>query len=446
MDYKRYPAVFRPVSGAQISPLGINTEFAAAFVLRGEFESASLVRLDSSTGELVPVDRAEIDLRRVRYRLQRVAHNVLGYRHRVGFCHRGLGHDSIGAQIRGKDGRHSLGGLAVCGNAWVCPVCASRIARRRSDEVRELIKKVKKSRYIVEMITLTVPHGLGDSAKFLSDSVAAAWRNLTAHRKWKSKGGVRSLPGIKHKVNLLGYVRALEVTHGRNGWHPHLHIIVISEHGMMRQRTNLWELWSSVCVSLGLGEPSLERGVDIQDGTKAGEYLCKFSYDGELLQTQQGQAIRWDAADELTLANKKSGRNGSRKPHQILADAEFNHRDILLFQEFAEAFKGKSQLQWSPNLKQWAGIGELTDEEISEKETDTDLVFVIPADYWKVIIKTSAKADRRSLIVRLSETGGLSALAEYLSPVLGYSTDMIHKRITRLTYQALHPDEEVPFL
>ena len=421
--------------------LGIHTKFAAKFDVQGEFGDGISCRLDRETGALVPLDRTEVDLRRVRYQLQRVAHNVLGFKHRIGFCHRGLGHDSIGAHIRNSGGRYSYGGLAVCANAWVCPVCATRIAHRRADEVRQLILEAQKQKFVVEMVTLTVPHGLGDSAKFLADSVTAAWRAFVNHGSWKRPGGPRSFPGIRRRASVKGYVRALEVTHGSNGWHPHLHIIFISEHGLMQHRCRIWELWANVCVSLGLGQPSLERGVDIQDGEKAGEYLCKFSDDGELLQTRQGQGIKWDAADELTLANKKSGRNGSRKPHQILADAQFNHKDILLFREFADAFKGKSQLQWTPGLKKWAGVGEFTDEEIAEAESETDLVFVIPVAYWLKIIKSSASGDRRSTVLRLCENGGMNALARYLVPIVGDRYEKIQTQITFLTYHVMHPDQ-----
>lgn len=440
MNYTPETASFRPVLHLPILPLGINTEFAAAFNVKSEFGASVPCRLDGETGALVPIERSEIDLRRVRYRLQRVAHNVLGHKHRIGFCHRGLGHKSSGAQIRKSGNRHSLGGLAVCGNAWVCPVCATRIARRRAEEVRKLILSAQASGQVVEMVTLTVPHGLGDSAKYLVDSVASAWRTVTGHRGWNAKGGPRSLPGIKHRAGLVGYVRALEVTHGSNGWHPHLHIIMVSEHGMMRHRVRLWELWANACTCLGLGEPSLQRGVDIQDGEKAGEYLCKFSDDGELLQTRQGEQIRWDAADELTLANKKSGRNGSRKPHQILADAEYNHRDVLLFREFAQAFKAKSQLQWSPGLKAWAQVEEQTDEEIAEAESDTELVFVIPGFFWKALIKSSAAGDRRSTLIRLSETGGLDAVARFIAPLVDLPFDKVQDRIIALTYESLHSD------
>ena len=434
-------ANYRPIPKPANLPLGINTEFAAGFEVKSEFGASVPCRLDGETGALVPIDRSELDLRRLRYRLQRVAHNVLGYKHRIGFCHRGLGHESNGVHIRKSGERHSLGGLAVCGNVWVCPVCASRIARRRADEVRKLIISAKSSGQIVEMVTLTIPHGLGDSAKYLADSVASAWRSVTCHRGWNAKGGPRSLPGIKNRAGLVGYVRALEVTHGSNGWHPHLHVIMISENGMMKHRVRLWELWASACTALGLGEPSLQRGVDIQDGEKAGEYLCKFSDDGELLQTKQGDSLRWDAADELTLANKKSGRNGARKPHQILADAEFNHKDVLLFREFAEAFKGKSQLQWTRGLKAWAQVEEHTDEEIAEAQSDTELVFMIPYFFWKSVIKSSAARDRRSTLVRLSETGGLDAVVRFLVPLVNMPFEKIQDRITALTYEELHKSE-----
>lgn len=436
MDY----SVSSAASANSDLALGINTEFAAAFSFTGEFGSSVPCRVDRSTGELVPLERSEIDLRSVRYRLQRVAHRVLGRSHRVGYCHRHLGHNSLGAHIRQNGKRHSLGGLAVCGNAWVCPVCASRIARRRADEVRTLIKKAQSEKLFVELVTLTVPHGIGDSAEFLVNSVASAWRSLTAHRLWKAKGGVRSLPGIRNRAGVRGFVRALEVTHGSNGWHPHLHIIFVSEHGLMQHRVRIWELWASVTSSLGLGTPSLERGIDIQDGEQAGEYLCKFSDDGELLTTRQGAELRWDAADELTLSNRKSGRNGSRKPHQILADAEFSQSDADLFREFVAAFKGKSQLQWSRGLKAWAGVGELSDEEIAETESDTDLVFVIPPELWVYVLKTSGLSDRRSLVIRLSETGGLDAVARYLADLSGLSFERVQDMIVSLTFRVLHPE------
>jgi hypothetical protein len=440
MNYSSNFAQFVASSDAPKFPLGINTEFAANFEVKGEFGDPVACRLNHKTGALVPVDRSELDLRRVRYRLQRVAHNVLGYKHRIGYCHRHLGHDSVGAHVRNVGGRHSLGGLAVCGGAWVCPVCATRIARRRAGEVRELILKAQSDGLVVEMVTLTVPHGLGDSAKFLSDSVAAAWRSITCNGAWKRPGGPRSLPGIKKRAGVHGYVRALEVTHGSNGWHPHLHIIFISDHGLMVHRCRIWELWANACVSLGLGQPSLDRGIDIQDGEKAGEYLCKFSDDGELLQTRQGQGIKWDAADELTLANKKSGRNGSRKPHQILADAEYDYKAVLLFREFAAAFKGKSQLQWTRGLKDYAGVAEKTDEELAETESQTDLVMVIPPAYWAQLIKTSAAGDRRSTLIRLSETGSLEAVALYLVPIVHQEYQKILDSICALTYYVMHPE------
>jgi hypothetical protein len=66
---------------------------------------------------------------------------------------------------------------------------------------------------------------------------------------------------LRDRFGLVGYVRATEVTHGRSGWHPHLHVLLMTDrvltldelrelHQFVRER------WIRRVVALGSGLPT----------------------------------------------------------------------------------------------------------------------------------------------------------------------------------------------
>ncbi|WP_442604595.1 hypothetical protein, partial [Neptunomonas phycophila] len=80
-----------------------------------------------------------------------------------------------------------------------------------------------------------------------------------------------------------------------NGWHPHFHILIFSKSPLpstnfkgkkrsvvLHEQSDEWiwilERWKSICVRVGLSSPN-EFGLDIQDGSQAGEYISKFGGD-----------------------------------------------------------------------------------------------------------------------------------------------------------------------
>lgn len=65
------------------------------------------------------------------------------------------------------------------------------------------------------MVTLTMPHHAGDELRELLDRLLAAWRRVRATRT------VREI--LARRVGAS--VRALEITIGDNGWHPHIHLL-----------------------------------------------------------------------------------------------------------------------------------------------------------------------------------------------------------------------------
>jgi hypothetical protein len=119
-------------------------------------------------------------------------------------------------------------GLLRCGSVWECPVCASQIRAERAAELELAVDTWGPS--CVAMLSLTVRHGLGDDLRAVRAGVANSFRRVINGEPWKR---FCSRFGLKHSV------RALEVTHGAaHGWHPHLHVLLVSRHRPGRSRTS----------------------------------------------------------------------------------------------------------------------------------------------------------------------------------------------------------------
>ena len=55
--------------------------------------------------------------------------------------------------------------------------------------------------------------------------------------------------------------------------------------------------------------------------------------------------------------------------------------------------KGKSQLYWSPGLKDAVGVNEASDEELAEESRDAaDLLGMLTLDDWKLVRAASMRA------------------------------------------------------
>jgi len=72
----------------------------------------------------------------------------------------------------------------------------------------------------VLMLSLTVRHGLGDDLRMVRAGISKAFRGVINGTPWKR---------FKAKFGFQHQVRALEITHGRHGWHPHIHALVFLE-------------------------------------------------------------------------------------------------------------------------------------------------------------------------------------------------------------------------
>lgn len=426
----QYSALSPESSTSAKNRLGISTEFAAP----AKIKDLRYVALQS-------FDQKARSARFERFNLQQTAQVVTGQiaqalnepgarpviSDRVTYCFtRPEGSAIIKKYTRdddkGRHGRSLFSGLHVCGNAWLCPVCSQLISEFRADEARKAIAWAQKHDYTVELHTLTVRHGVDDSMLSLVQGMANAWRWMTSHKTFKN---------IRDRVGYVGSIRALEVTHGANGWHPHYHIMFFSRSGFALDRISLSELWAQAVVKAGLPEPSIERGYDVRDGSEAGTYLSKFGDDSKLdgqpeqILTSRGEVVTWDAVDELSKWHSKKGRGEqSLTPFDFLRKLRFAHitgetADVpfykALWREYALATRGRSRLQWSRGLKSLVGVDAIDDSEVVDHlaSNAVEVLSVIPEEYWPYVY-TRGEHDHRSKMLDLAETDGWGSVALFL--------------------------------
>lgn len=174
------------------------------------------------------------------------------------------------------------------------------------------------------MATFTVRHAWSHELAATHSGLMRAWRRFQQGREWAS---FRS----RYTVEL---VRSVEVTHGPNGWHPHLHCLVLTREPLPVDADDtrvkgsaawMFERWAD-CVDIELGPehaPSPEHGTDLRDAHKA-DYLSKL------------------CLEVTDAAAAKQGRKGHRTPWQILQDAQSGDvESARLWQVFAAAMVGR---------------------------------------------------------------------------------------------------------
>lgn len=338
---------------------------------QGEAQRASLIPMRSYEPPQVST-RAEH--RRERYRRRAVAQrrDVRAARAAAGldpygtdgwakpsrraFCGRARSIGSVAVKVRhDEDGSHAhFSGVQHCGSVWACPVCAPIIRRERAEEITEGARRHIATGGGIAMVTFTIRHsrvdGLRDSMRVLADAYSDMSRSR-AFRDWKDERG------------MVGYITATEITYGMNGWHPHRHVLMlfdrpVSHEQEMALQGELFAMWSHAVERAG-GETVSREAFDVRAVTRGEEQVA--SYVTKTIKGVDGIGA------EVSLADVKAGRAaGSINPFQLL-DVETAEAERL-WNEYADATKGRSAIRWSRGLRDALGMGrERTDEEIVDE-------------------------------------------------------------------------------
>jgi len=361
--------------------------------------------LGSLTKISTPLPNISTELRAERLELRRVAARLLPD-DRVATCGQFIvpEADTIDVIYQEGHGAH-YNNIAVCGGAWVCPVCASAAAAEHQAELTEAINKVQAAGYFTPMLTFTLQHHPTDALTVLLDDLGDAMQRTIHGAPWRR---------FKEKHGILHHVYVLEPRVGGMGWLPHRHMMLVTSRDWDEAEAEEVQAWLTDRYGGFMAKRgrylSKDHGIQVSTKASAKQYLTKW-------------------AQELTGSQGKRG--ASRSPFQLLADYRDGDKQAgAMFAEYAAAIKGKHQLQWSKGMRDW--IDTLpepeADPEAEEVEASEPVVMVrlSPVD-WRVIwhahaegdlLRVASTGDRLAVMVFLRRLGiGLSSRLRNLEPV-----------------------------
>jgi len=253
-----------------------------------------------------------------------------------------------------------------CGSVWLCPVCNARISYERR---QELAYAVENSGAHVALLTITLSHSKKDRLKDVMNALRKAVNSTKSGRWYKA---------WLDEHGIIAQASSLEITYGRYGWHPHIHILLFMEkkpdHKLIRDQFS--DRFTRFVAKNG-AYASAFHAVNVKYAKK----------------DISGYIAKWNATDELTQVQKKQGRGESLTIWEIAKLAMNGDRDCeRLWLEYAKATYRKKALTWSRGAKELFGLKDLDDEEVAkmlypdQEECDPVHIVSFTMSEWHLIL------------------------------------------------------------
>jgi hypothetical protein len=296
-------------------------------------------------------------------------------RERLALCGVVLRYGASGVVVRRlPDGRACYSGLYRCGDFWRCPSCRVTLGIRRARQIETALRQHVDAGGSALLATYTVPHTRDESLPVVLLRLAGTWRRYAVHT-WRDVLG----------AHYVGTVRALEVVHGVNGWHPHYHALVFVASGLpylTPVAVALAERWSQVA------------GADWRADVR------QVAHDGV------AAVARYLTTDGVVGASYEVASPSSKIPAgrsyaQLLWDyARYRSSvDAALVFEYAAALHGVHHLTVSPRLRRRY---DFTDPASGWSEiADEDVLALLNSGEWLSILNAG---EERNLLDDLSRS------------------------------------------
>lgn len=295
-----------------------------------------------------------------RFRWQSYLAEVLG-QGRMSFCLRRAGFGVPKVRIVMREGRAAYRGVFRCENNWLCPWCSQASVRRRAAQLRQAQASWEASGGVVMMVTFTLAHKSNERLGPVYGRLAQAFRHMlgvSAFRAWRKSIGWET------------HAKALEVTYGRNGWHPHLHLAVFGSKPWDGDAVRaLRVLWRRALQRVG-GECVEIFGCHVQRVHDTGNYMTK-----------------WDFAAEMAAGLAKGG-------HQRVFGVPSR------VQEFAHWQRGKAPFRWARGAQSLLGFD---DDPVEAVDVEDVEVVAFDAGVWERAVR--AQPWRALFLLTLAEAG-----------------------------------------
>lgn len=267
-------------------------------------------------------------------------------------------------------------GTERCGSISACAVCAPVIRAERAREISDAVTQHQKNGGFLVFVTLTIRHQAKHQLSESLDAVIGGWQRLLRGKAWMK---------FKQRHDITGYVRALEITRGQSGWHPHIHAIFFLDTeptpaSLAEFESKIFTRWSSIVTrENGDFAPTAEHGIDCQLVDKSGEVLAKY-----VSKLQEEKTSSWGVDAELTRGDLKDGRKSSLIPFELIDTDQTS-----LWVEYVKATKGRRIITWSKGLKDRFGVNERDDDEILDEVEQSPLAWTTHRRHYESTRKTA---------------------------------------------------------
>lgn len=297
----------------------------------------------------------------------------------------------------------------------------------RKQEIESIITRGAARGWRSLFLTVTLSHHVRSSLAELLKGITQSWRFVFSGDRSGERAPLE---------RVMAQIKTVEVRFGRNGWHPHAHVLLfVDESGMSEAEAAAFEDALAECIfsryarkAEKLGMTAEREGYNwrpVSSSSAAAHYVTKL-----------------EASLELTGGEDKDSRSASRSysAFQLLAlyergTASVYGRDIAeLYREYAASTKGKRQVSYSREIKALLGIEQQPDEVLAdelEQQPDERVLAVVPAHLWRVVCQRQLRA----ALLDIADSGDelrVSAWLDGLEESL-YESPQVNEKLLEVT-------------
>ena len=341
-----------------------------------------------------------------RFSLQNSAHTTLPTGHRARACLRHLLGGSAVTVNKTARGNTRFGGIMICGAHHVCPICHYNKMTQERTIVSDIVRKHYENGGILVDAVFTTHHHAGDTFDSACERLEAVWKCFRSKRIWNELGDA---------LGVVGCIRRLEITVGKNGWHPHYHVSFLCDPIAAKEikgRTWRTALEDAFTIVVGAWSDASKRA-----GITTNE------------QAQIATAIIGHVnAQKAVEYNTKNMGYGERKKDSLtpmdllriinqIDDAAAVYAAKRLFCEYAEGIKGKHSLTFIGSARA-ARPAAVEHAAIANEDATVEQLGKVSPPAWKAILKHGL----RELLADVNTRCELVAIVRHAASLGGHKS------------------------
>lgn len=354
---------------------------------------------------------------KARFQLQRTAQKLLPYE-RIADCLRKPIPDAdfIVGCFNADSESSGFKNLQTC-DSYSCPVCANKRAEQDRRKLSAAMAQAQRKGYHVIMVTFTLSHLVCSTLSATREGLARSYDAVFSGGWYQN---------LKDEYGIVGKIKAWESTYGRNGWHPHIHMLMFLEYDLSPEQIAGFKKFVSKRYLKALERrgfhASFQHGVDVRTAeSDIADYIAKFG--------KEPQNKTWGADSEIARIPAKKAHIDGLTPFQLLAAADGDKDELQrlrvihkgatddelktlagnLYVEYFKAMKRNPRIVWSDGLKELLELDDALaemDRNAPDIHAADEWVYMIPVgDEWRKVTGKWNTADLRGELLTITRTG-----------------------------------------